>query len=109
MAGLGYALEHIAPLFLMCESGDLGLHVDPQSPLSEGRPTVVLYDSIPAGIGFSERLFEIHAELMEHTLEVVSTCNCADGCPSCVGPGGEEGSGGKQEALAILGKISGGD
>jgi len=106
MAGLGYALEHIAPLFLMCESGDLGLHVDPQSPLSEGNPTVVLYDSIPAGIGFSARLYEIHAELMEHTREVVSTCGCADGCPSCVGPGGEEGSGGKREALAILEKLT---
>jgi hypothetical protein len=25
-----------------------------------------------------------------------------DGCPSCVGPGGENGAGGKQEALAII-------
>jgi DEAD/DEAH box helicase domain-containing protein len=106
MAGLAHALEHIAPLFLMCESGDLGLHVDPQSPLSDGRPTVVLYDSIPAGIGFSERLFAIHGDLMKYTREVVSTCGCMDGCPSCVGPGGEEGSGGKQEALAIMAKLS---
>ncbi|HBY07441.1 MAG TPA: ATP-dependent helicase [Chloroflexi bacterium] len=106
LAGLGYALENIAPLFLMCDSGDLGVHVDPKSPLADGRPTVVIYDSIPAGIGFSARLFELHADLMLHTREVVSACECSDGCPSCVGPGGEEGSGGKREALAILTKLS---
>jgi DEAD/DEAH box helicase domain-containing protein len=106
LSGLAYALENIAPLFLMCDSGDLGLHVDPQSPLTGGRPTVVIYDSIPAGIGFSERLFEIHTELLQHIREIVSACGCADGCPSCVGPGGEEGSGGKLEALAILEKLT---
>ncbi len=102
MAGLAYALENIAPLFLMSDSSDLGVHVDPKSALTDGRPTVILYDCIPAGIGFSARLFEIHAELMQHTHEAVSACGCADGCPSCVGPGGEEGSGGKKETLAIL-------
>jgi len=32
----------------------------------------------------------------------VSQCECEDGCPSCVGPGGENGYGGKAETLAIL-------
>ncbi len=105
LAGLAYVLENIAPLFLMCDSGDIGVHTDPKSSLSEGQPTIVIYDSIPAGIGFSAKLFEIHAELMQHAADVVSTCGCADGCPSCVGPGGEEGSGGKREALAILTKL----
>lgn len=106
MGGLAYALENMAPLFLMCDRRDLGVHVDPQSVLSDGRPTVAIYDSIPAGIGFSQRLFEIHTNLMQHTLEVVKSCGCTDGCPSCVGPGGEEGSGGKREALAILKKLT---
>ena len=66
MAGVAYTLENIAPIFLMCDRRDLSLHVDPQSPLTEGRPTVVLYDNIPAGVGFSQRLFEIHSELMLH-------------------------------------------
>ena len=105
IAGVAYALENIAPLFLMCDSGDLGVHVDPQSPLSDGRPTVVIYDSIPAGIGFSKRLFEVHADLLQHAFDIVNACGCANGCPSCVGPGGEEGSGAKKEALAILTKL----
>jgi len=105
LAGLAYVLENIAPLFLMCDSGDIGVHTDPKSGLSEGQPTVAIYDSIPAGIGFSAKLFEIHTDLMQHAREAVSNCGCADGCPSCVGPGGEEGSGGKREALAILMKL----
>jgi DEAD/DEAH box helicase domain-containing protein len=102
LAGLAFTLGNLAPLFLMCDIGDLGIHSDPQSPLSEGKPTVILYDLIPGGIGLSERLFEIHSDLMERGLELVESCECDDGCPSCVGPGGEGGSGGKRETLALL-------
>jgi DEAD/DEAH box helicase domain-containing protein len=39
---------------------------------------------------------------MKNMLEMVSGCGCYDGCPACVGPGGEKGSGGKEETLSIL-------
>jgi DEAD/DEAH box helicase domain-containing protein len=64
LAGLAFALENLAPLFLMCDTSDLGVLSDPQSSLSDGRPIVLLYDHIPAGIGFSERLFELHDDLI---------------------------------------------
>ncbi len=102
LAGLVYVLGNLAPLFLMCDTGDLGTHIEPTENQTFGGPTIVLYDSIPAGIGFSQKLFELHDELIARALELVSECACADGCPSCVGPGGENGVGGKQEALAIL-------
>jgi DEAD/DEAH box helicase domain-containing protein len=102
LAGLGYVLGQLAPLFLMCDSRDLGVQSDPQSPLSDGQPTVVLYDQVPAGIGLSQKLYEIHADLLQRAAELVSGCACTDGCPSCVGPGGENGQGGKAETLAIL-------
>ena len=102
LAGLASVLGQLAPLFLMCDSGDLGVHFDPQAEFTEGAPTVVLYDLVPAGIGFSQKLFEIHAELVLRALELVQDCPCEDGCPSCVGPAGENGAGGKQETLAIL-------
>jgi DEAD/DEAH box helicase domain-containing protein len=102
LAGLAYVLGNLAPLFLMCDTGDLGTHIEPVENKTFGQPTVVLYDSIPAGIGFSQKLFEMHDELIVRALELVTECPCADGCPSCVGPGGENGYGGKQEALAIL-------
>jgi DEAD/DEAH box helicase domain-containing protein len=106
LAGLAFTLGNLAPLFLMCDIGDLGIHSDPQSSLADGKPTVILYDLIPGGIGLSERLYEIHSELMTRGLELVQTCGCEDGCPSCVGPGGEAGSGGKRETLALLKELA---
>ncbi len=105
LAGLSYVLGNLAPLFLMCESGDLGRHIEPVETQTFGGPTVVIYDSVPAGIGFSQKLFELHAELIARALELVSACPCADGCPSCVGPGGENGGGGKQESLELLKRL----
>jgi DEAD/DEAH box helicase domain-containing protein len=102
LAGLAYVLGNLAPLFLMCDAGDLGTHIEPVENKSFGQPSVVLYDQVPAGIGFSEKLFEMHNELVARAYELVSECQCTDGCPSCVGPGGENGYGGKQEALEIL-------
>jgi DEAD/DEAH box helicase domain-containing protein len=102
LAGLAYVLGNLAPLFLMCDAGDLGTHIEPVENQSFGQPSVVLYDQVPAGIGFSEKLFEMHNELVARAHELVSGCACTDGCPSCVGPGGENGYGGKQEALEIL-------
>ena len=101
LAGLSYALSQLAPLFLMCDPSDLGVHTDAAGTI-RGAPSIFLYDQVPAGIGFSQKLFEIHDKLIARTLELVSECECKDGCPSCVGPGGENGYGGKQETIAIL-------
>ncbi len=106
LAGLAYVLGNLAPLFLMCDAGDLGTHIEPVENQNFGGPTVALYDSIPAGIGFSEKLFEMHDELIARAFELVRECACEDGCPSCVGPGGENGYGGKLEALAILKELT---
>jgi DEAD/DEAH box helicase domain-containing protein len=108
LSGLAYVLGNLAPLFLMCDAGDLGTHVEPVENKTFGQPTIVLYDAIPAGIGFSQKLFDMHDELMARALELVSECPCADGCPSCVGPGGENGYGGKQEVLEILKQFTNG-
>jgi DEAD/DEAH box helicase domain-containing protein len=102
LSGLAYVLGRLAPLHLMCDRGDIGVQSDPRSPLAGDRPAVVLYDQVAGGIGFSERIFELHDELMARAHEWVSECECSDGCPSCVGPGGEDGAGGKEETLALL-------
>jgi len=107
LAGLAYALGNLAPLFLMCDPGDLGTHVEPTQSEAFPQPSVVLYDLVPAGIGFSQKLFEMHDELLKRALELVGECACEDGCPSCVGPGGENGMGGKEETLAILAELAG--
>ena len=95
-------VSQLAPLFLMCDVNDISVHADPKSAWSAGRPAVIIYDLAPGGIGFSQRLFELHAELVARACTLVTACDCADGCPSCVGPAGEDGAGGKQQTLAIL-------
>ncbi len=107
LSGLAYTLQHLAPLFLMCDPRDLGVHADPQSTLADGRPVVVLFDRVPAGIGFSQRLYELHPELIAQALDLVRVCRCDQGCPSCVGPPGESGLGGKHETLALLEELAG--
>jgi DEAD/DEAH box helicase domain-containing protein len=102
LAGLAFTLGNLAPLFLMCDSRDLGIHSDAQAAHADGQPSVVIYDQVPAGLGFGKRLYEIHEQLLKNAYNLVSDCSCSDGCPSCVGPGGENGSGGKRETLALL-------
>jgi DEAD/DEAH box helicase domain-containing protein len=109
LAGLSYVLGNLAPLFLMCDPGDLGTHIEPVGTVDFPQPAVALYDLIPAGIGFSQKLYELHDELIRGALELVERCACQDGCPSCVGPGGENGMGGKQETLAILKQLANSD
>ena len=90
MGGLAYVLRNLAPLFLMCDSGDIQVVANTRNPLTQS-PTVVVYESMSAGVGFSKKLFELHDELLRAALELVTDCNCRDGCPACVGPPGEIG------------------
>jgi DEAD/DEAH box helicase domain-containing protein len=102
LSGLAFVLGNIAPLFLMCDAHDLGVNTEPQSPLFSELPTIIIYEGIPAGIGFSQHLFSIHSDFMKNAYDLVFHCGCLDGCPSCVGPGGENGLGGKEETLKLL-------
>ncbi|HEY9088580.1 MAG TPA: Zn-binding domain-containing protein, partial [Anaerolineaceae bacterium] len=107
LSGLSYTLNNLAPLFLMCDGEDLGGHAEMECAFEEGAPAVIIYDRVPAGIGLSENLYRIHAELIARAYELVSECDCKEGCPSCVGPAGENGYGGKEETLALLAVLNG--
>ena len=112
--GLAFAMKQIASLLLMCDARDLGLSInagdkDAQAgarhgaPLHDGdTPRIFLYDAYPGGIGFSEPLFSMHADLLARTRELIAECPCDNGCPSCVGPVGQTGPLAKTVALRIL-------
>ncbi len=107
LAGLSFVLQHLAPLYLMCDPRDLGVYSDPKADFADGMPVVVVYDQLGDALGFSQKLFELHTELMHSAYDLVKECDCADGCPSCVGPGGELGQGSKRETLALLEELIG--
>ena len=88
LAGLAHVLRHVAPLYVMCDPRDLGV-VSKNSGV-DGMPTVYIYDRVPAGMGFSQALYDLApGRLLGGVAEVVDRCRCASGCPSCVGPAGE--------------------
>lgn len=102
LGGLGYILSHLAPMILMCDEKDLGVATDPQAKWAEQQPSVIIYDQFPGGIGLSESLYDHDRECIQNSFELVRQCPCRDGCPSCVGPAGENGLGAKELTLAIL-------
>jgi len=88
LAGLSHVLRHVAPLHVMCDPRDLGV-VSKSSGVG-GLPTIYVYDGTPAGMGFSQALYDLAPGwLLRGVAEVVRRCRCASGCPSCVGPAGE--------------------
>ena len=82
VAGLRNLAVVALPLVAMCDSRDLGGVVDSKNL---GRTTMILYDRYPGGLGYSQRGFERIAELLAICHDLVRTCPCEDGCPSCVG------------------------
>jgi DEAD/DEAH box helicase domain-containing protein len=100
LLGLSHVLVQVAPLFLMCDPHDLGVVAELKSPHTNA-PTIYLFDKYPGGVGLSERLYELHAQLLLAAAETIARCGCADGCPACVGPKAEVGLHGKLSAQML--------
>ncbi|WP_338551504.1 DEAD/DEAH box helicase [Paenibacillus sp. KS-LC4] len=106
LLGIANVLVHIAPLYLMCDPYDI--RVVPQvKAVHTQKPTIYFYDRYPGGIGLSERLFEVHDELIRQAKSLIRGCTCLSGCPACVGPIEEVGLLGKEQALKLLEEAEG--
>ena len=99
MIGLSHLIRHIAPLYLMCAPQDISVVYHVKDTFTD-RPTIYLYDSVPGGIGLSDRVYEMEYELLGRAREMLESCPCADGCPGCVGA--TAGSGAKHTLMEIL-------
>lgn len=104
LLGAANAIGNIAPLFLMCDARDLSVSSEVRSPQT-GKPTIFLYDTVPSGVGFAEKLWELHGDLIQAATDLIRDCPCATGCPACVGPDGMVGEHGKTHALDLLGEL----
>jgi DEAD/DEAH box helicase domain-containing protein len=102
LSALAYLLVNISPFFVMCDRKDIDVFCEDKSPLAQGGPAVLIYDTISGGIGLSRKLFDLHDRIVAAGHDLVSKCPCEDGCPSCVGPVADNGEGAKAHALAIL-------
>ena len=127
--GAGYALHIVAAMRMLSEPRDIGRAVgdgnaewfatvgangrgqmrnsdgEAVDPLALQRftPTLFLYDNYPGGIGISAPLFEHRAAVVTDAQSLVDACECAHGCPSCIGPilASDEVRGYSPKALAL--------
>jgi len=100
--GLAYALAHLACVFLMCDRRDLGSAVEAGVDDPAFNPTIFIYDNFPGGIGLSGPLYETREQVLTATRNLIQSCSCDDGCPSCVGPRVSA----KEVALKILDSLT---
>ena len=105
LSGLGYAFSHIAPIFLLCDRHDLGYTFDESIGNKRQNPGIIVYDQFSGGIGLSENLYLRVKDVFYHLKDIIEQCPCTDGCPSCVGPPGENGMGAKIGTLELIIKI----
>ena len=104
LQGVANLLRNLAPVFLMCDPGDIRTVPMVRAPFSQ-RPTVYLYDNYPGGVGLSWKFVHNPEPILHSALERVSRCTCQSGCPGCVGPQLEVGERGKELARLLLRKI----
>lgn len=87
LAGALHAAEHAAigilPLFTICDRWDVG-GVSTEWVPETGAATIVIHDAYPGGAGIAELAFDAADRHLDATLEVLRSCRCPDGCPSCV-------------------------
>lgn len=85
--GLRYLLRHTAPVLCMSDLNDIATDVSLyESSPGVWRSALYLYDAIEGGVGYAERIFECIDEALRLCQEVVTGCECENGCPSCVPP-----------------------
>jgi DEAD/DEAH box helicase domain-containing protein len=101
LKALGNVLENVVPVWVMTDPRDLRTVPMLKSPFSS-KPTIYIYEHTPGGVGYSQKIFRLHLELLKAARELIRSCPCKTGCPSCVGPVLEVGEKGKESAIKLV-------
>lgn len=84
LAGFSALLRAMAPVELLCDRSDLGVAWRVNDD-HYGRPAVYVWDRYPGGTGLAEALSRRLGPVLAAASERAGSCDCDDGCPSCVG------------------------
>ncbi len=82
---IGTLIKNVAPVFLLCESGDIGIAERLKDTYTQA-PSIYVYDMYPGGTGLSEGLLTNIDKIFPACFDLVDQCSCRAGCPSCIGP-----------------------
>ncbi|MGB2758264.1 MAG: DEAD/DEAH box helicase [Acidimicrobiia bacterium] len=74
-----HALIGMVPRYAMADRWDLG-GLSSASP----SPSISVHEAMPGGTGISQVLFERAERWLADTQSLIGTCDCLNGCPSCV-------------------------
>lgn len=107
LSGFAEAFHQISALFIECDPGDISTSVDQNCPDFNGSAAIFFYENVQGGTGLSQAIADRFQEINEAVFSLIRNCPCTDGCPGCIGAAGENGAGGKAEALAICTGIAG--
>lgn len=101
LRGMANVLGQVTPLWIMCDPRDIRSISQVKSSFTE-KPTIYIYESIPGGVGYAQKIYRIAPDLFQAAVELIAKCPCKSGCPSCVGPEIEVGKDGKQNVMLLL-------
>lgn len=87
--GMANAIKSAAMMVTMASSEDIDVIVSNNAliPDEQNEESVYLfiYDKYVGGLGYSEKIFDLIPQILDHAVKMVSQCACEDGCPACVG------------------------
>jgi len=101
LRGMANCLGEVAPLYILCDRKDIGSISNVKATFTE-KPTIYIYDRIPGGVGFSEKIFTMKKDIYRAARDVVAACPCEYGCPSCIGPPPSSDKSRKQLAITLF-------
>ncbi|MCP4135124.1 MAG: DUF1998 domain-containing protein, partial [bacterium] len=83
--GLRSILKHAAPCLCMADKNDIATDISlVEREDQQWKSALFLYDTVEGGVGYAEKIFEKIELSLEFCKEIIETCECESGCPSCV-------------------------
>jgi DEAD/DEAH box helicase domain-containing protein len=87
--GLCYALKNAAMMATMTEQEDIGVTMSNNAAEISGNfdseVYLFIYDKYIGGLGYSEKAFDLVAQIIGNAIKMVGGCKCKDGCAACIG------------------------
>lgn len=82
-----HAIEHtlisLFPIEILCDRTDIGGLSTDQHAFT-GRNAIIVHDGYSGGVGLTRTAYRDVERLLSRTRDVITSCSCADGCPSCI-------------------------